>query len=94
MGMKQKIYAGTMLGSTGLILIGTFTGMIPLAIIGGIGIGLSCRKRMFFKKKKPKKEKKEKKSFFRRRNTEPKRQPLINEPGADNHYSGKIDGTY
>lgn len=52
MKTKQKILVGTLTGSTAIVLIGTIIVFPPMIIIGGIGIGLSLRKRLFFKKKK------------------------------------------
>ena len=56
MGVKQKVLAGTLVSSTIVVLVGSLLVFPPMIIIGGVGIGLSLRKRLFFKKKKNKKQ--------------------------------------
>ena len=54
MGLKRKILAGSMVGSLLCLVVGILI-LNPIVIaVGGIGIGLSARKRLFFKKKKKK----------------------------------------
>ena len=55
MGIKQKILVGTLVASTVTVLVGSIIVAPPVIIIGGIGIGLSLRKRLLFEKKKKKK---------------------------------------
>ena len=56
MGIKQKILAGTAVSSSIIIVVGILIVNPPIIAIGGIGLGLSIRKRLFFKKKKKKTE--------------------------------------
>ena len=82
MATQQKVLRGTMVGGGILVLLGLVTGLVPLALVGGVGMGLSLRKRTFIKKKKKKKQqpppqqllqqepgqqKKSKFSFFKRK---------------------------
>ena len=57
MGIKQQFLGGMLVASTVTVLIGSIIIAPPVIIIGGIGIGLSLRKRLFFEKKKKKDKK-------------------------------------
>jgi len=74
MDIKQKILVGILVGSSTTILVGTIFVFPPMIIIGGIGVGLSLRKRLFFKKKKKKEQKSRFKNPFKRK---PKQQPHV-----------------
>lgn len=67
--LKQKVLVGTLVASTAAILVGTILVFPPVIIAGGVGVGLSLRKRLFFKKKKKKqpKQPKSKKLSIRER---------------------------